>query len=772
MRDIERFLDRVVEKEDGDGTEVLELSSQPVQHRTQAASPTATDLAEDLEVKANPLKGILRRWYIALLIFLVVAGVGVPGVWMIVEPGYIVSGFIQIDSMQEDPLTGRIDKVNIERLQTHAMTVLSPQLIERVADDLKNRDLDFFSKDYDPVSRLLTKLGFERGNNVKEPAAVLQEAKRAGVITSRAIRDSELIAVTMKSLAPEEAKEVVDSFIKNFKTYASAGDNDKTDETLRGLELEKTNLSEDMKLARSRIREIATEYGNTLSVEQELASRRVAANYERLSGLHARITNLEIQVDILKKHGDANSPVMQNTAGLNQYINEDPMVRELTQNLISIKKDLIIAKQTLNENNPFVVENRNLVSEFESQLGELREELEGRYYEMMREQQSASHASKLAAAELELERLINESKELRAQLDQEKIEKQQVGVAGAEMQDLQFQFSLDKDLYDQVSRRIKQIQMESNMESTITIHSRAAVQSYEDKRIKMSTATVFGGLGLGCLVAFLLDKRDKRLHSPEEMRQHVRNPLLGTISQANLKKETRIADTFIADYQTVRTNLALLIKEGIPKVFAVVSPSSQEGKTTFCINLATSLAGAGKRVLLIDGDLRRPNVMTALGMDLNHHGTHKIVADAGFDYTLYSAPSSDLDVLVPEIRCMADPFELISAPALADRIFQLGTQYDHIIIDTPPVLAFPDAALLAHMAGRALVVTFCGRTFGPELSESVTRLEKAGVLVLGVVMNNVPTDQSYYKYGYGYSYRYGGYAKKDRKQLLAHAAQS
>ncbi len=768
MRDIEHFLDRVVDCEGADSSAAEIATIRGVEGPGQAAMAFNTEPSESQEVGTNPLRGILRRWYLVLLVFVFVAGIGVTGIWMVMEPGYLVRGYLQVLSMQEDPLTGSMNRVNYGSLQTEAISVLTPQMIDRVADDLGDGNLEFFAKNYDLGSRLLAKVGLERYISVREPARVLHEAKQVGVIKSGAIRDTELVAVTMKSMEPEEAKLIVNSFLVNYSNYFNHDDTSQSNEALRHLRDEKTQLRENMDNALKRIKKAAAQYGSTeLTVEQEMAARRYSAIYERLSSLEARRVNIEIRLEILESQEDSNRPVSQDTAGLNQYINQDPTVQELTQDLVSLKRELIIIKQTLNEKNPLVTEKRNLVNDFERQLSEKRSDLKVQYYDLMKEQQSSLRQSELVATELELKRLKAEEERLSEMLNKEDIEKRQVGQASMEIQDSQFQFNLDKDLFNQVSRRIRQIEMESNMDPTIKVHSGAAVESFEDKRTKMSAAAIVGGLGLGCLVAFLFDKGDKRLHFPEEIQKHIAKPLLGTICKADLHKELRTEDRFIADYQAVRTNLALLNRAGIPNKFVVVSPGSKDGKTTFCINLATSLAGAGKHVLLIDGDLRRPNVMQVLGVESNTNGSQETVADADLNYTIYSVASSGFTVLAPEVHCMADPFELVSSPTLNDRILQLGTQYDHIIIDTPPILAFPDAIYLAHVAGSALVVTFCGRTKGPDLSESVSRLERAGVDVLGTVMNNVPADHSFYRYGYGYDHGYSQYHHNDQKRVLS-----
>lgn len=768
MRDIERYLDRVVDadREDPQHQQDLSNSSSVI----DLAPPTHLYDNQDDAGGSNPLRGMLRRWYVILLVFVIVVVVGIPTVWLVMEPGYIMRGYLQFSTAQEDVLTGDIDRMaNTNVLQTEAIKALGPMVLERVADDLADiGDLDFFNKNYDVVSRVLNKVGITN-RQLQTPTDILRDAIACNVISSAPIRDTDLVAVSMKSMDKREAKVVVDAILENYAAISMSGDAQATQEKLSLLHDEREALLKNMELSRERIRQLAIEFdGVSLTVEQEMAARRSTSIFERLNALQARRLNLEIQKDLLEKHYDANDVPQDQILARKEYLNADDMIQELNGSILSMQQEMIVAKQHYSAGNPVLTEKQNLLDAFQEKLEQRTKEVEQEYEAIVDEQKTDLQARRLNAVTTELKRLTEEEFQLTKILNERDLEKKRVGTASYEIQDLQFQLSLDKEMHDAVTRRIKQVEIERKRRPWIQIHSRAEEVGYEDKRPKMSAATVFVGLLLGCVLAFFLGKRDKRLWSPDEVYRHVRSPLLGTITQADLHKTAGLADTLIADFQTVRTNLSLVSNGGIPSRLAVVSPGTQDGKTTFCINLATSLASSGKRVLLIDGDLRRPSVMHAMGINKHAHRSHKVVAEAGFDYMILTMPSSGLDVLIPEVRCMADPFELIASPILAERLNDMGTRYDHIIIDTPPVLAFPDGILLSKIAEAAVMISFSGRTTGPDLEEAVYRLERANVKVVGNVMNNVAVDYGYHKYGYGYysasSHREDKEEKKTRKK--------
>ena len=188
----------------------------------------------------------------------------------------------------------------------------------------------------------------------------------------------------------------------------------------------------------------------------------------------------------------------------------------------------------------------------------------------------------------------------------------------------------------------------------------------------------------------------------------------------------------------------------MPKKLAVSSAGMREGKTTFAVNLATSLAKSGKKVLLIDGDLRKPDIGYMLGILNGSTGLQDVLLGGNPNDAIHMVASSGLHVLVANPRNLADAYELLTSTMAAEQIEKLSRQYDHLIVDTPPALAFPDALVWAKLTDAVVLVSFAGQTTAPELKEARERFDRIRAHVLGAVLSNVPVYHSLYRSGYSY----------------------
>jgi succinoglycan biosynthesis transport protein ExoP len=245
-------------------------------------------------------------------------------------------------------------------------------------------------------------------------------------------------------------------------------------------------------------------------------------------------------------------------------------------------------------------------------------------------------------------------------------------------------------------------------------------------------------------------------------------PVLGTTTSSHTIKPAQFAEQIASDYQTIRTNLGLLTNGGIPKSLTVCSPGMREGKTTFAVNLATSLAKSGKKVLLIDGDLRKPDVRYMLNVPNGSGGIQEVLLGEDPSRIICSMPGSGLHVLVANSRSLADPYELLASSTAAQQLDKIGREYDHVIVDTPPALAFPDALVWAKLTEAVILVGFAGQTTVPELTEAKERFSRVRARVVGAILSNVRADQGLYRYNYGYQARTAPVRKaaRQRKMLL------
>jgi succinoglycan biosynthesis transport protein ExoP len=348
----------------------------------------------------------------------------------------------------------------------------------------------------------------------------------------------------------------------------------------------------------------------------------------------------------------------------------------------------------------------------------------------------------------QLEQTQAQEDEIRRLLAQEDAETIDLGQKNLAIQDSQDQLALTKEMYDTISRRIQEVKMDLKRPARIYIGSNAQIAQVLDKRAKYTVALAFGAMALGFLLAFLKEKADRSLRTPDDVARHIGLRIIGTTTSTHTIKPARLPELVAGDYQAIRANLGLLEGEGMPRKLVVTSPGMQEGKTTFAVNLAISTSKSGKKVLLIDGDLRNPNIASLLGLPKGSRGLQDVLLGKPLRDAIYSM--NGLDILAADSGNISDAFELLAASVTEQRLNEIAREYDHVIIDTAPVLAFADALVWAKVVDGVILTCFAGQTTGPNLTKARQRLMQINANVIGTVLSNVELDDSYHPYGYHY----------------------
>ena len=289
-----------------------------------------------------------------------------------------------------------------------------------------------------------------------------------------------------------------------------------------------------------------------------------------------------------------------------------------------------------------------------------------------------------------------------------------------------------------------------------------------NKKLNLMLALAIG-LGLGIGAALFLDYLDNTIGGPAEIERVVRLPVLAVVP--HYKGASRGAGPDLAPtvdlvahrergtaaseaYRELRTAILLSSPGHPPRQLMVTSALPEDGKSSTAINLAVVLAQSGRRVLLVDADLRRPRLHRVFGQD-ERRGLSTILSGLEEDPLKLVRPTSvaQLDLLVSG-PVPPNPSELLDSPVFVETGRQLlAGGYDHVVYDSPPALAVADPVIIASAVGTAVIVARAGRTPRESLKRAVEKFAQAGVKPIGVVLNDLEPGR------HGYASYYGTYTR-------------
>lgn len=276
-------------------------------------------------------------------------------------------------------------------------------------------------------------------------------------------------------------------------------------------------------------------------------------------------------------------------------------------------------------------------------------------------------------------------------------------------------------------------------------------------RTKRNTAlAVLVGFALGVAAVFARDRFNNRVQGEEQIGTITKSPVLASVPSDELLKKQGLIDfssgaTLAAEaYRKLRTNLSFTSIDNPSRRIVVTSALAAEGKTTTAMNLAAALAETGKRVVLVDADLRRPQVYHRTGGMGDIGLTNYLKGDGSMADLLQPSEVKGLQILASGPQ-PPNPAELLGSKKAGQGIENLSAMFDYVIIDSPPLLPVTDAAVLAQWADGVVLVARANQSRIPDIAASIEQLEAVQAKLIGVVLTDVPTRGGAYKYGYYYS---------------------
>jgi len=719
-------------------------ASVPVNDRSVRIQPLAVSQNEKMSVIRQYLRIALRWRYVIIGAVVVSMLIGLV-VTLLMTPRYTAKTTIEI-SRESDHVTNfqGVDReasiADQEFYQTQYGLLQARSLAERVATDLRLvNDPAFFAafgitEKSDPAFALA---------NGRYPANGRAERLRvAGSLLLKHIsinpeRLSRLVNISFESPDPQLSAKVANAWAENFI---------------------RTNLERKVQ---------ATAYG------RDVLKRQLAQLKERLDQSQRQLVDY------------ASTQRIINIPGQGQGSAERPIVVDdlsaLNTALSKATADRIEAEASFRQSGRAGASTTALVNPAINGLRQRRAELAADYQRMMNQFEPGYPAAQAlrsqirelddsigreerrvsGSLEADYRQALQRERELQARVDE--LKSRYIDVRRRSIQYNIYQQEVDSNraLYDGVLNRFKEIGVAGGVGvNNVSVVDTADVPlkpSSPRMLLNLALALVVGAV-LGAGLAFALEQMDESIADPGEIERRLGLPLLGSVPkvvgitprEALLDRKSELVDSYLAIY----TNLRFTTEHGVPRSLSVTSTRPAEGKSTTAIALATMLAREGRRVILVDGDMRSPSVH-ALGGVSHDYGLSNFLSGEN-DIGRLTFQIADLGISAMSAGPIPpNAAELLTGSRLALLLDQLIEHYDHIIIDSPPVMGIADAPLIGTRVEGVVYAVESHGIRSTLVKTAIGRLATANVHIIGSVLTKFEPRKSHYGYGYGYEYGYG-----------------
>lgn len=302
------------------------------------------------------------------------------------------------------------------------------------------------------------------------------------------------------------------------------------------------------------------------------------------------------------------------------------------------------------------------------------------------------------------------------------------------------------------------------------------IEPIKPKKLLILILSVFLGGFLGTLLALLRNMMRSGIKDSTQIENELDLPVYATVprspvqeSRINiLKKKKNIPilavknsdDIAIESLRSMRTAIHFALSSARNNLITISGPAPEVGKSFISTNLATILAQSDKRVLIIDADLRRGYLHKYFNLETQPGLTELLNGQQSLDTVIRPTEVPGLSV-ISRGKSPANPSELLSSNQFKNLLEQMSEKFDHVIIDTPPVLAVTDGIIISQYTGVNLVIARYAKTQMKELELTLNRFEQAGVKVNGFILNDIQRSSAGYGYGYNYAYAYKANKESD-----------
>ena len=653
---------------------------------------------------------------------------------------------LNVEDVEQEETVQDVDQF----LQTQVQILRSRSLREAVAEDLGLvRDNSFLEAMNAPVPDEALRPEQQRAVRRDLVLAVLEEN-----LTVTLLPSSRIVELSFSSPSPTLAARVANSFAKKFiegnlsrrfetSSYARTFINDqlgKAKERLEASERAMNAYARQAGLVDAGATNIMTGEAGTSLTTTSLNQFNTALNAARTARIGAEQRWNEAR----------NAPALSLAE-----VYRNPAVSALVQRRAALRADYEEARQRRKEDFP---EMRQMAAEIEQIDRELNTMASGirnsirRDYEVARSQEAALEQR---VASLTSERLGEQDRSV------------QFNILNREVQ-------TNRILYDGLLQRFKELSAAAGLAAnniSVVDSAEPPRTPYKPQPVLNIILATFVGLVLGVLAALARERLAGRVRLPEDVEREVGVPVLSTIpvvQKGELEEALKNPRSPASEaYHTLRTALELSTSAGVPKTLLFTSGQQGEGKSTSAMTVAIDFAKGGRKVLLVDADMRRPSLHRRLDR-FNESGLSSVLAgQAPLPSVVQEISAHPNLTFLSSGPLPPSPAELLSGPMLRSFLDQASSTYDLVVVDGPPVLALADATILASKTAGTVMVIESDRSRVQQVRSSIDRLRSGGARVIGAVFSKFDARHMGYEYDYRYNYEYRETDESDEGEGVA-----
>jgi capsular exopolysaccharide synthesis family protein len=549
--------------------------------------------------------------------------------------------------------------------------------------------------------------------------------------------------------------------------------------------------------------ELCSQVPNTLAVnyiQQSVESRFIATEQvkewlsKQLEDLKAKVERADEALqafgskhDIISLEDKENVP-LQRLNELNDTLTKAEADRMTKEALYKQTKDKNFETLPSILENKLIIDLKQAYIQLETQYMKLSETFKPEYPEMVRLKSQMQSIQKrmdlevgkiIAGIKNEYELSLRKETLLRHAFDQQKAKVMEMKDQSIQYNILKREADTNRELYKGLLQRMKEAGVSAGLTvSNIQVVDQAEVPTspYKpNKKLNLLLAAVIG-LFLGVGLAFFFEYLDNTIKTPEDVEQMIRLPSFGMVPEISYEKRRRLEKetthpvelvthrhpkSILSEaYRNIRTSILLSFSEKPPKKIAITSPNPVEGKTTTVINTAIALSQTGALVVIVDTDMRRPRIHHIFNGEDGIGLSNFLSGNAPLELIVKKTDVPNL-YYIPSGPIPPNPSELLGSKLFKAMLGSLEKKFDHILLDSPPVLGFADSLILSTTVDGVVLVVLGGKTPKETLQRAKEVLYQVNAKILGVVINRVDVQRGHYGY---YYYRYHYYYGKEGKK--------